>query len=74
VESRKQRLDFAPSAFEQRVKHSALRHADPAADTFGIFIALNQDDFVEEIRQRSRGAHSRDSAPDYNCASLDHWF
>jgi hypothetical protein len=73
VESRKQRLDFAAAALEQRVKHSALRNADPAADTFGIFVALDQYYFVEKIRQRSRRAHPRDSTPDYNCASLDHW-
>jgi hypothetical protein len=55
------------------VKHSALRDPDPAADTFGIFVTLDQDHLVEEVRQRSRGAHSSDSTPDYNCAFLGHW-
>ena len=72
VEPGKQRLDFAPAAFDQCVKHSALRHPGPAVDTLGIFVALDHDYPIEEIRERPRGAHSRDTAADNNCAFLDH--
>jgi len=50
VEPREQGLDFAPTAFDQGVKHSALRHPGSAGDTFGIFVALDHDYTIEEVR------------------------
>src|SRR5690349_18618297 len=64
METREECFDLAPAALDERVVHATLGYAASLRRVLGIPVALGDDDLVEDVGKRPRGAHAGDPAAD----------